>query len=754
MSKWSKNDFREYFYSEYQNNFESRQYQNEKKKEILKCIHNKSRGTLFAATGAGKTYIVNNVIHDVLSNNPEKSVLFVAPSWPLLFQASRDLHHRFCTDEEYEITRAGGNNECLNFLLNFDDVEDDDQMPDLIYTTMKSLYSSNRLDNIIPNIDVIFIDESHIGHNRGMAEELLAKVEEYNADISIVGMTATPRVGVFPIIGKPLSVPFLQKNNFLVRVEQPYGEPIFTDIDYESEIQPSNIEGSFENIVNFEERNDLIIDTFFERSWGKTLIFAISPEHCEILKEKILDKDSTRQVYSIHYEIKPSSEVSQRIIDFKKSRNGVLINVNMATTGFDCPDIKTIFMTRPTQSEVLYAQMIGRGLRKAKNKSHLNLVEFTDNYGKYQDLFLDSKRFFASASNDDYASSGGFSDHYKNADFKYSPESNFKPYDLKIKNETFAIPINESQSFGVEFEITHEDPGVLETCFVEDSGLWDKYAKIIVDEVNTAYGGDVSYSCDYGDHNPPLDYAKEYAVVYDGSCGWEVVTPVLIGRKDLRNLEKVLKGLYRNLKKHGLYVNFTTGTHVHFGYDLPRQGKLSNFLNNIRNIEQYVSLLVSPSRVCLYSPENDEYFIKHSNKYCESWSFHYSDTELLKIKTKAALVKKLEKLDFHPKYMTLNVSKLAYSENPRTIEVRLHNGTLLASKIIPWISLWMLLLEKMKEDYGLRFKKILPIPDEETFNDFEEVIRMIVGDEDDLIEILLNRVNEIYELWSNLEIID
>mgnify|MGYP002526223809 CR=1 FL=1 len=48
---------------------------------------------------------------------------------------------------------------------------------------------------------------------------------------------------------------------------------------------------------------------------------------------------------------------------FKTGKNNIIINYGILTTGFDSPMIESLFITRPTQSIVLYSQMIGRGLR-------------------------------------------------------------------------------------------------------------------------------------------------------------------------------------------------------------------------------------------------------------------------------------------------------------------------------------------------------------------------------------------------------
>ena len=61
----------------------------------------------------------------------------------------------------------------------------------------------------------------------------------------------------------------------------------------------------------------------------------------------------------------PAAERSIAITRFKdrKDKLNILINYEVLTTGFDATNIECVFITRPTQSVVLYSQMLGRGLR-------------------------------------------------------------------------------------------------------------------------------------------------------------------------------------------------------------------------------------------------------------------------------------------------------------------------------------------------------------------------------------------------------
>lgn len=68
---------------------------------------------------------------------------------------------------------------------------------------------------------------------------------------------------------------------------------------------------------------------------------------------------------------------------FKESTDGVLVNVDIATTGFDDPTIETIVLYRATTSLTLYLQMAGRGGRRSDNKTHFTILDFGGNKERF-----------------------------------------------------------------------------------------------------------------------------------------------------------------------------------------------------------------------------------------------------------------------------------------------------------------------------------------------------------------------------------
>ena len=92
----------------------------------------------------------------------------------------------------------------------------------------------------------------------------------------------------------------------------------------------------------------------------QTVAYAVSKGHAANLVRAFTDKGiSAASILSDT----PQADRERAIGDFKEGNLKVLVNVAVATEGFDLPDASCVMITRPTKSLALYLQMVGRGLR-------------------------------------------------------------------------------------------------------------------------------------------------------------------------------------------------------------------------------------------------------------------------------------------------------------------------------------------------------------------------------------------------------
>ena len=117
----------------------------------------------------------------------------------------------------------------------------------------------------------------------------------------------------------------------------------------------------------------------------KGIVYAINISHAQ----KITKLYQENGVKAIAIDSKtPATERQQDIEAFKKGDIQVLVNVDIFSEGFDCPDVEFVQLARPTLSLAKYLQMVGRGLRVAKGKKNCVII---DNVGLYRVFGLPSQ---------------------------------------------------------------------------------------------------------------------------------------------------------------------------------------------------------------------------------------------------------------------------------------------------------------------------------------------------------------------------
>jgi ATP-dependent helicase IRC3 len=122
-------------------------------------------------------------------------------------------------------------------------------------------------------------------------------------------------------------------------------------------------------------RNEFIADSYINNKseYGKTIIFADRWWQCDYLRQNLKKREVRADVVYSHIDADPGSAEARnkRALDenavvlnrFRNNELDVLINVRMLTEGTDVPNVKTVFLTRQTTSQVLITQMVGRALR-------------------------------------------------------------------------------------------------------------------------------------------------------------------------------------------------------------------------------------------------------------------------------------------------------------------------------------------------------------------------------------------------------
>ena len=112
----------------------------------------------------------------------------------------------------------------------------------------------------------------------------------------------------------------------------------------------------------------------------QTIIYAISKNHARNLTSIFYDAGVPAAVMVSET---PTEERASLIRQFSDGKLKVLVNVAVATEGFDLPGAACVILTRPTMSLALYLQMVGRGLRSKPDKSNCLIFYLAGNIERH-----------------------------------------------------------------------------------------------------------------------------------------------------------------------------------------------------------------------------------------------------------------------------------------------------------------------------------------------------------------------------------
>ena len=223
-----------------------------------------------------------------------------------------------------------------------------------------------RLGDFDPNaFDLIICDEAHHA-----AAATYRKIFDYFRPTKLLGFTATPNRGdkvrldtVFSKIIFQRDLRWGIKNDYLTDItcrRVNIGFDLSAVRTRMGDYAPGELSQAMEGTA------DAIAQAYRELAVGSTLIFAVNVEQAHEIASRI---DGAVVVTG---ETKDRASIIQA---FTAGEIPCIVNCMVCTEGTDIPRVETVIIARPTQSEALYAQMVGRGLRKYPGKDKLRLID-------------------------------------------------------------------------------------------------------------------------------------------------------------------------------------------------------------------------------------------------------------------------------------------------------------------------------------------------------------------------------------------
>lgn len=204
----------------------------------------------------------------------------------------------------------------------------------------------------------------------------------------LVGFTATPRRGdkqalseVFEEIAYARSLPEMVRAGYLCPVR---GWRVHTSIDIAGvRVRHGDfIESDLAQAVDVPERNRLVVDSYERLAPGRhAIVFCVNVAHVQALAQAFGERGIAAAAV---WGAMPPEARRDTLRRFGEGELSVLTNCNVLTEGFDEPRVDCVIMARPTSSQLLYAQMVGRGTRLHEAKSDLVVVDIVDNTARHK----------------------------------------------------------------------------------------------------------------------------------------------------------------------------------------------------------------------------------------------------------------------------------------------------------------------------------------------------------------------------------
>lgn len=318
-----------------------------------------------AATGVGKTYLA------AFDSRGYDRVLFVAHREEILKQAANSFYNVRQSDD-------------YGFFYG----KEKDQDKSVIFASVSTLGRAEYLSDKYfspEHFDYIVIDEFHHA-----VTDQYQRIVEYFKPQFLLGLTATPErmdgKDIYKICNYNVPYEITLKEAINKGILVPfhyYG--VYDETDYST---LHVVKGRYEQkelnetYIGNAKRYELIYKYYKKYHSERALGFCCSRQHAEDMAREFCErKIPAVAVYSdAHGEFSEDREAA--IHKLKTGEIKVIFSVDMFNEGVDIPSVDTVMFLRPTESPIVFLQQLGRGLRKAKGKTYLNVLDFIGNYHK------------------------------------------------------------------------------------------------------------------------------------------------------------------------------------------------------------------------------------------------------------------------------------------------------------------------------------------------------------------------------------
>jgi superfamily II DNA or RNA helicase len=339
------------------------------------------RNLLVSATGTGKTVMAAVDYARLKQRLPRARLLFVAHREEILAQSRATFAHAL-RDGSFGEFWVGG---------------DRPRVFDHVFASIQSLNASG-IEAIEPShFDIVVVDEFHHA-----AAASYSRLLEHVKPVELLGLTATPeRADGLPILhwfGDRIAAELRLWDAIDQHRLVPFSYfGIADNLDLREIPWKRSIGYDVERLTSAITGTDVwaraVLRQFHTLLGGpdaiRALGFCVSVKHAEYMARVFSEAGIPAIVVSADT---PEKERIGAIGDLTAGRVSVVFSVDLFNEGVDVPTVNSLLMLRPTESPLLFLQQLGRGLRKAPDKSLCTVLDFV---GQHRKEFRYDRRFRA-----------------------------------------------------------------------------------------------------------------------------------------------------------------------------------------------------------------------------------------------------------------------------------------------------------------------------------------------------------------------
>lgn len=339
-----------------------REYQSEALEEVHKeFLAGLNSQLIVLPTGSGKT-----ILMAAIGKHFNKRMLLLAHREELIQQAF-DKFKLYWQEADIGICKA----------------EKEDTKNQIVIGSVQSCSRQKKLDLLKESgFDILMIDEAH--HATADSYQKIINELGFRQDKAklLIGVTATPNrtdkqclSKTFKKITYSRSISTMIKAGYL---SPAIGRKILTNFSLKS-VRTQNGDfsiGDLSEAVNTPERNAFIAEKYKTYAAGrKGVAFCVDVKHCQELASAFEQVGIRAKAIWGDMPVDDRRKILQELTTGEIQMS---MSCGVLTEGFDEPSINCIVMARPTKSQSLYIQCIGRGLRLWPGKQDCLVLDFTD----------------------------------------------------------------------------------------------------------------------------------------------------------------------------------------------------------------------------------------------------------------------------------------------------------------------------------------------------------------------------------------